>query len=60
MFICICNAIRENEIRSTARMVSGGAEQIYAALGRSPQCRQCLDDAGAIIDEERCRPRQAA
>lgn len=53
MYICICNAIRETQLRTAARTVTGGAEQVYAALGRTPRCRQCLDQAHSIIAEER-------
>ena len=53
MFVCICNAIRETELRCAARRCSGDAETVYHALGRPPQCRQCLDDAGDILAEER-------
>jgi bacterioferritin-associated ferredoxin len=60
MYVCICNGIRECQIRSAARSVRGGAEQVYASLGRTPQCRQCLDDADAILFEERARPLCAA
>ena len=52
MYVCICNAIRESDLRACARRCSGGAEAIYAALGRTPQCRQCLDEAEEIIAEE--------
>ncbi|HUQ13957.1 MAG TPA: (2Fe-2S)-binding protein [Novosphingobium sp.] len=54
MYVCICNAIRETELRAAARKVSGDAERVYAALGRPPQCRQCLGEAGHII----CQARQ--
>ena len=53
MFICICNASREKDIRATARCNAGGAEDLYGLLGLKPQCRQCLEDAEAIIAEER-------
>lgn len=56
MYVCICNGIRESQLRSLARRVAGGPEQIYAELGRSPQCRQCLDEAEEIIFEERSQP----
>ncbi|MET0180186.1 MAG: (2Fe-2S)-binding protein [Novosphingobium sp.] len=55
MYVCICNAIRETELRSTARAVTGSAEQVYAALGRKPKCRTCLTTAAAIIGDERSR-----
>jgi bacterioferritin-associated ferredoxin len=53
VFICICNAIRETELRSAARSCMSDAEGIYHSLGRPPQCRQCLDDAADILSEER-------
>lgn len=58
MFVCICNAIRECELRAAARQCcSSGSEAIYLALGREPQCRQCLEEADEVIAEERARTR---
>ena len=37
MYVCICNAIRETDLRDAARRSKGDAEAIYAALGRAPQ-----------------------
>lgn len=54
MIVCICNAIREKDLRSAARISKGDAEAVYRALGWEPQCRQCLDEAAEILDEERC------
>ena len=54
MYVCICNGIRESQIRGLARSVDGGPEQVYAALGRAPKCRQCLDTARGILEDERC------
>ncbi|CAM4040805.1 BFD-like [2Fe-2S]-binding domain-containing protein [Novosphingobium lubricantis] len=53
MFICVCNAIREKDIRGAARCTGGNAEDIYRSMGFTPQCRQCLGDADDIIAEER-------
>ena len=53
MYVCICNAIKENELRRCARYVSGDAEAAYAALGKVPNCGQCLAEADAILFEER-------
>ncbi len=56
MYICICNGIREDELRraaaATASGQHGGVEAIYARMGKRPQCRQCLDDAEDIVREE--------
>ena len=53
MYICICNAIREKDLRRAACEQSGDAEALYARLGFAPQCRQCLEDAEQIISEAR-------
>ena len=53
MYICICNAIRETELRRVAPHTAGDAEAAYAALGKRPNCGQCLMEADAILFEER-------
>ena len=53
MYICICNAIRECELRRVAHQTSGDAEEAYAVLGKRPNCGQCLDEANEILFEER-------
>ena len=53
MYVCICNAIRESELRRMARHTNGDAEAAYAALGKRPDCGTCLADADAILFEER-------
>ncbi len=53
MVVCVCNAIRENQVRDAARCGAATACQVYAALGCRPKCGQCSVAARAIIDEER-------
>ena len=53
MYVCVCNAIRESELRRTAPYTCGGAEAAYAALGKRPNCGQCLEEADAILQHER-------
>ena len=63
MYVCVCNAIRENELRHAARRTEGDAEAVYAMLGCEPQCCMCLDEAAEMIVEERLadrRPRLVA
>lgn len=55
MYICICNAIRDTELRQAARQHPGDADAVYACLGKTPQCGQCLDEAAEILIEERAR-----
>ena len=53
MFICVCNAIRENELCDAARDLPGDAEAIYEQLGKMPQCCQCLEEADELIARTR-------
>jgi bacterioferritin-associated ferredoxin len=53
MYVCICNAIRSEILRDAALRCEGNAEAVYATLGKTPQCRQCLEDADELIAEER-------
>jgi len=53
MYICICNAIRETDLRQAALEGQGDAEATYATLGKRPNCGQCLGKAGEIIEQER-------
>jgi bacterioferritin-associated ferredoxin len=53
MFACICNAIREKDLKALAEVEAGDAEALYARLGHAPQCRQCLEDADDLVIEAR-------
>ena len=52
MVVCICNAIREHQIRDVAPRCSTPC-QAYAALGCRPKCGQCAVTARAVLDQER-------
>ncbi len=57
MYICICNAIRERDLRDAARQHGDAPEKLYERLGCRVQCGQCLDDAEEVIAEARdCVP----
>ena len=62
MYVCICNAIREAELRAVAHRTTGDAEQAYAAMGKTPNCGHCLCEADEILSDERqlCCKRVAA
>jgi bacterioferritin-associated ferredoxin len=52
MVVCVCNAIRESQLRDVAR--NGDvrcAKAAYAQLGRKPKCGQCLPFARNIISD---------
>lgn len=59
MLLCICNAIRESEVRDLARGGAACPASAYALLGRRPKCGQCIPFARAVIAEERLAGLQA-
>ncbi len=53
MVVCVCNAIKEKDLRAAVRSGLDNPSDVYAELGRKPKCGQCLDFARTIIDSER-------
>jgi bacterioferritin-associated ferredoxin len=53
MVVCVCNAIREREVREAARAGACDPCGAYATLGCRPKCGKCLPFARALMDEER-------
>lgn len=51
MIVCVCNAIRESDLREAVRDGAGCPGSAYARYGRRPKCGQCLPFARSIIDE---------
>ena len=52
MMVCICNAIREEEVREAARNGASCANSAYKQLGRKFRCGQCIPFAREIIASE--------
>lgn len=53
MIVCVCNAIREEELRSAARQGAPCPRTAYKSLGCQVQCGTCLPCAREVIDDER-------
>lgn len=52
MVVCICNAIREKDIREAAKKGCQTPSTAYASLGRRARCGQCVSFARQIINAE--------
>lgn len=50
MVVCICNSIRESEVRDAVRKGATCARSAYAHLGRRPRCGQCLPFARQVVE----------
>jgi bacterioferritin-associated ferredoxin len=53
MVVCVCNAIREKDVREAAREGADTPCSAYARFGRRPKCGQCVSFARTIIAAER-------
>jgi bacterioferritin-associated ferredoxin len=53
MVVCVCNAIRERDVRDAARAGCADPIRAYASMGRRPRCGQCLPFARELIASER-------
>jgi bacterioferritin-associated ferredoxin len=49
MIVCVCNAIREKELRDAVACPRERPAEVYARLGRKPKCGQCLSFARDLI-----------
>jgi bacterioferritin-associated ferredoxin len=53
MIVCLCNAIREDDVRKAARDGACCPTSVYRACGRKPRCGQCFAFAREVIASER-------
>ena len=52
MVVCICNAIRESDVREAVRQGATCPRSAYAAMGRRPRCGQCIPFAREVVESE--------
>jgi len=52
MVVCVCNALREREVREAARAAEAHPLSAYASLGCRPRCGQCVPYARQLIASE--------
>lgn len=52
MYVCICNALRDKELKSAARETTC-VNEVFRRCGARPQCGKCLPDVAEIISESR-------
>ena len=53
MIVCVCNAIRETQVRQAARDGAACPTSAYRCYGAKPRCGQCFTFARDIIAAER-------
>ena len=52
MYVCICNAITERELRKAAKDGTRCVQTLYARMGVEPKCGSCLEYAVDLLAEE--------
>lgn len=55
MIVCVCNAIRESEVRDIAREGIQEPGRAYLKLGHRVRCGQCVPFAKEILASEQIR-----
>ena len=53
MYICICNAITEREVKACVARGVSSLEELAASLGVGAGCGRCRDCAAEILQETR-------
>jgi bacterioferritin-associated ferredoxin len=53
MIVCVCNAIKERDLRAAVQRGANCPNSAYASMGRRPKCGQCISIARTIINTER-------
>ncbi|HEY7903781.1 MAG TPA: (2Fe-2S)-binding protein [Casimicrobiaceae bacterium] len=51
MYVCLCNAITDHEIRCAADLGARSLDDLSATLGVATCCRRCADCARGVLDE---------
>jgi bacterioferritin-associated ferredoxin len=51
MYVCVCNAVTDRQIRAQSECTRGTVAEIYRALGIKVKCGKCVSTAKCIIAE---------
>ena len=55
MYVCLCNALKESDIRKVVRDHGPSTpDQVFDLLGVKPECRRCIPDIRHLMREEGC------
>jgi bacterioferritin-associated ferredoxin len=54
MYVCVCNAITDREIRGAAELGARTLEDLSATLGVATCCRKCSDCARKVLADAVC------
>jgi len=52
MYVCICNGLRDKQVRNAIKNGADTAGRIFKAHGCKPECAQCVGCMRNVIKEE--------
>jgi bacterioferritin-associated ferredoxin len=52
MYVCICNAITDREVRAAVELGARSLEELQSTLGVATCCRRCSTTAEAVLADE--------
>ncbi len=55
MYVCVCNAITDREVRAAAKAGVASVSELSAKLGVATNCGSCTELAQAILDTHQTR-----
>lgn len=53
MYVCVCNAIRERDIKRALHCGVRTVAEIYKFLGHKPECGKCVPHTVKMVKEHR-------
>ncbi|RVU33657.1 hypothetical protein EOI86_21105 [Hwanghaeella grinnelliae] len=53
MFICICNALSDSELKDAIAQGHGSVDDVYRACGAERQCGCCAENIAEMMREHR-------
>jgi bacterioferritin-associated ferredoxin len=52
MYVCLCNALTERQVRHAASTGTDSPEAVYRSLGTAPKCGKCIPTVACILREQ--------
>jgi bacterioferritin-associated ferredoxin len=51
MYVCLCNALTDRDVRRAASAGPESPEAVYRSLGTAPKCGKCIPTVECILRE---------
>ncbi|WP_169570085.1 (2Fe-2S)-binding protein [Sneathiella limimaris] len=52
MYACICNGIKDSQVRDAAQRGAGTVGQVFRSLDCKPNCATCVQTIRNLLEEE--------